>query len=78
MATITFTGLTNSQQAVLMMLAFILGPVAVWFGLGAPTDHQALALLGAGMISGVLAFIKEILGTSATPAAPVPVKVVSS
>lgn len=54
--------LTDTQQAFFMLLVFVLPSMTVWFGLGMPTDRTALGLLGAGIVSGILAFIKELLG----------------
>lgn len=54
--------LTDSQQAVLMLLVFILPVLITWTANGAPTDKASLALVVSGILSGILAFIKEILG----------------
>jgi hypothetical protein len=62
------TGLTSQQQGILLFLAFFLVPLIAWLSLGAPTDRTALSMLGAGLVSGVLAYIKEALGTSAPTA----------
>ncbi len=62
-------GLSNGQQAIFMFVAFALPSVGVWFGLGAPTDHGALAMLGAGLVGGIIAFVKEALGSPAAPLA---------
>lgn len=58
-------GLNNSQQAFLMLLVFILPSLSVWAGLGMPTDKAAIGILLSAMISGIIAFIKEILGGKA-------------
>lgn len=58
-------GLTDQQQAALLALAFILPAVSTWFGLGAPTDHAALAMLGGAIVGGIVAYIKEMLGGAA-------------
>ena len=68
------TGLSNTQQALLMLFTFMLPPVIAWLGLGMPMDKTALGILGSSILSGVLAFIKELLGgkapeSTATPAA---------
>lgn len=55
-------GLSNREQAVLMLLVFLLPPLITWTGLGFPTDRNSLGLLASAMLSGVLVFIKEILG----------------
>lgn len=57
--------LTDFQQAALMFAAFALTPIGAWFGLGAQFDHASMALLGTGVIGGILAFIKEISGSTA-------------
>ena len=62
--------LTDFQQAALMFLAFALVPVGAWFGLGAQFDHASIALLGSGVIGGILAFIKEISGGVASSPTP--------
>lgn len=48
-----------------MLLVFILPPIITWAGLGMPTDRSALGLLLSAVLSGVLVFIKEILGGKA-------------
>jgi len=57
--------LSDVQQAILMFAAFALGPLAAWFAVGAPFDHSALAVLGGGFVSAILAFIKEYSGSPA-------------
>jgi hypothetical protein len=57
--------LSDQQQAALMFLAFVLPSLAAWFGIGSPTDHASLALLGSSFIGGVIAYIKESLGGKA-------------
>ncbi len=69
------SGLSNTQQALLVFLALALPAVGAWLALGAPTGHDALATLGAALIAAVILFIKEILGSAAptpAPAAPAP------
>lgn len=61
------TGLSNTAQAFLMFLAFTLPAFATWFGIGAPTDHAALALLGSDFMAGVIVAIKELLGGQSAP-----------
>ena len=39
-------GLTNTQQAIIMLIAFLLPPIGVWMGLGFPVDRVALGILG--------------------------------
>jgi hypothetical protein len=58
-------GLSDRTQAELMLLAFLLPAVVSWVGLGFPTDKTSLALLGSALLGGVIAFIKDALGTSA-------------
>ena len=48
-----------------MLLVFILPPISIWAGLGMPTDKAAIGILLSAMISGIIAFIKEILGGKA-------------
>lgn len=60
-------GLTDSQQAYLMLLVFVLPSVSAWLALGAPIDKTALALLGSSILSGFLAFLKEKLGLPVAP-----------
>lgn len=70
-------GLTNQQQAWIMLAAFLLPPLITWTALGFPTGRSELGILIAAMLSGILAFIKEISGgatsttssTASTPAA---------
>lgn len=61
------TGLTDFQQGILMLLAFVLPSFTAWLGTGAPTDHTALAMLAAAVLAGVLAFVKEQLGAQTPP-----------
>ncbi len=63
--------LSDTQQAVLMFLAFVLPAFSVWSALGFPMDRAALGLLTTDIISGIIVFIKEIKGGKA-PAAPSP------
>lgn len=55
-------GLSNREQAILMLLVFLLPPIITWAGLGMPTDRISMGLLLSAILSGVLVFIKEILG----------------
>lgn len=57
--------LSNNQQAILMFLAFFLPPLGTWFALGYPTDHAAVGILAASVVSGLIAYIKEISGSAA-------------
>jgi hypothetical protein len=59
-------GLTNRQQAFLMLLVFLLPSFGTWAALGYPTETASLGILGSATISGILAFVKELLG-SPTP-----------
>lgn len=54
--------LSDGQQAFLMLLVFILPPLATWMALGFPTDRISLGILGSAIVSGILAFVKELLG----------------
>lgn len=58
----TMKGLTDKQQAFIMLLVFILPALITWCALGMPTDKASLGLLFASILSGVLAFCKELLG----------------
>ena len=55
-------GLSNREQAIIMCMVFVLPSVITWAGLGMPTDRNSLGLLVSSMLSGVLVFLKEILG----------------
>jgi hypothetical protein len=59
------TGLSNTQQAVLMFVGFALAPIGAWLALGAPLDHASIALMLSGLVGGAIAFTKEILGGQA-------------
>jgi len=52
-----------------MLAVFILPALIVWLSAGASTDHTQLAFLGASILSGLLAYVKETLGT-ASPVVP--------
>ena len=54
--------LSDSEQAILMFFVFVLPPVITWTALGYPTDRASLGILGSAILSGILAFIKELLG----------------
>jgi hypothetical protein len=56
------SGLSNGQQAILMLLVFILPVWVAWTANGSPTDRTSLSLVFSGSLGGILAFIKEILG----------------
>lgn len=55
-------GLSNQQQAFLMVLVFVLPPIITWCALGFPTGRAELGILMSAILSGILAFVKEILG----------------
>ena len=55
-------GLSDQQQAILMLLVFILPPIIAWAALGMPTDKASLGILLSAILSGVLALVKELLG----------------
>lgn len=46
-----------------MVVAFVLTPIGTWMGIGFPTSHAALGVLGGSIISGVVLAIKEYIGT---------------
>ena len=54
--------LSDSQQAILMFLVFVLPSLITWTALGFPTDRASLGILSSAILSGTLAFIKELLG----------------
>jgi len=54
--------LTDIQQAIVMLLVFLLPPLITWTALGYPTDRVSLGILGSALLSGILAFLKEVLG----------------
>ena len=60
-------GLSNREQAILMCLVFILPPIITWSALGFPTDRLAMGILVSAILSGVLVFLKEILGGQPPP-----------
>jgi len=55
-------GLSDREQALLLMLTFILPPLITWAALGMPTDKVSLGILLSAVLSGILAFVKELLG----------------
>ena len=54
--------LTDKQQAYLMLGIFILPALGTWMALGFPTGKTELGILGSSLISGIMAFIKELAG----------------
>lgn len=54
--------LTDTQQATLMLLVFVFPAIITWAAMGVPTDRAALGLLFSAVLSGALAFVKELLG----------------
>jgi len=62
-----FRGLSNREQALLMLLVFIIPPIITWAALGMPTDRLAIGILVSAILSGVLVFLKEILGGQPPP-----------
>ena len=60
-------GLSNREQAIIMCMVFVLPSVITWAGLGMPTDRASLGLLLSSILSGVLVFLKEILGGQPPP-----------
>jgi hypothetical protein len=45
-----------------MLFVFILPPFITWTALGFPTDRTSLGILASAFLSGILAYIKEMLG----------------
>lgn len=45
-----------------MLLVFVFPPLITWSALGFPTGRAELGILASSMLSGILVFIKEILG----------------
>jgi hypothetical protein len=60
-------GLSNTQQALLMLAAFFLPILITWTANGTPTDRTSVSLVISGLLGGFLAFIKEMLGGKAPP-----------
>ena len=54
--------LSDREQAILMLLVFILPPIITWAALGMPTDRASLGILVSAVLSGILVFVKELLG----------------
>lgn len=54
--------LSDREQAILMLLVFILPPIITWAALGMPTDRASLGILLSAVLSGILVFVKELLG----------------
>jgi len=54
--------LSDTQQALLMLLVFILPALITWTANGMPTDRASIALVLSNVLSGILAFVKEMLG----------------
>jgi len=68
------TGLTNTQQTILLFVAAELPPVIAYLeavGAGTPVNGASLAILGAALLGGVLAVIVKMLGNS-VPAVSAP------
>ena len=57
-----------------MLLVFILPPIITWAALGFPTDRLAIGILVSAILSGVLVFLKEILGGQPPPEEEKPVE----
>ncbi len=66
--------LTDQQQALFMLFTFAAPPIVVWLGKGFPTDKTSLGFVAAGTFSGILAYVKEALGSSPAPAPVAPAK----
>jgi hypothetical protein len=60
-------GLSNTQQALLMLAAFLIPVLITWTANGTPTDRTSVSLVISGLLGGFLAFIKELLGGKAPP-----------
>jgi len=60
-------GLSNKQQALLMLSAFLIPVLITWTANGTPTDKVSVSLVISGLLGGFLAFIKELLGGKAPP-----------
>lgn len=60
-------GLSNKQQALLMLSAFLIPVLITWTANGTPTDKTSVSLVISGLLGGFLAFIKELLGGKAPP-----------
>jgi len=59
--------LNDQQQALLMLLVFVLPPLMVWAALGFPSSRTEVGILVSALISGVIAFVKELLGWKPKP-----------
>jgi len=67
----TVTGLTSLQQGLLVFAASILPPAILWLqqvGAGAEVNTSMLALLGAALLGGTLAFVVKMLSETPQPA----------
>jgi len=64
---VVLNGLTNTQQALLVVVGFVLTPIGVWMTIGFPMSHSALGVLGGSIIAGIILAIKEYIGV------PIPV-----
>jgi len=73
------TGITNTQQAILVFASALIAALGGWAAAGFPTSRLAIGAVVAAILIGAGLAVKELLGgssttaaTSATPAAPVP------
>jgi len=60
-------GLTDRQQALIMLLVFILPSLITWSALGFPIGRNELGILASSILSGILVFMKELLGGRPPP-----------
>jgi hypothetical protein len=58
--------LTDRMQALLMLLVFVLPAFITWAAMGMLTAKVSVGLLVSAVLSGVLAFVKELLGWKPT------------
>jgi hypothetical protein len=45
-----------------MLAVFVIPALVAWTSNGAPTNHADLSVLVAAILSGIMAFLKEVLG----------------
>lgn len=65
------TGLSNQQQAIIILVAFVLVPISTWAAIDFPTDRTSLGVLTSSIIAEFLLFFKEWTGVQVTvPSTP--------